>query len=236
VAISNASPVWNVRQSGGVTTFVGSPPRARMYRPDAGEGDLTGTTFPSGPWAKRFPNTVQSGYGSNMVRWVVPLSSPESIRTHGEWSRCKPHQLSTGLPSLGKDTLDMITVRGAVLMLMGRHDGVMASCDGARPESTQARLCTLVARLCPMVAGIGARTLRSLWVIRGGVRGHTRRGWATGAVHASHGRLIIPHNGGMTFARRLADAEDELLDLNVGLFSASWVTGATPRQAVAPRH
>ena len=72
------------------------------------------------------------------------------------------------------------------------------------------------------------------------------RAWAgqRGAVHASHGRLIIAHNGGMTFVERVADAEDDIIGrdngrcwgLDVGIFSASWVTGATPRPAVAPRH
>ena len=91
-------------------------------------------------------------------------------------------------------------------MLMSRHDGVMASCDGVRPGSTCARVCT-------MTAAIGARALQSLRVRRG-VRGHTRRDWATDAVHASYGRLIVLHNTGMTFARRVAvqaDIEDGII-------------------------
>ena len=50
----------------------------------------------------------------------------------------------------------IIAVRGAVLMLIGRHGGVVASCDDVHPDSTRARLCTLVAGLCPMVAVKGA--------------------------------------------------------------------------------
>jgi hypothetical protein len=45
VAISRASPVWNAKQSTGIETFVKSPPRVRIYNPDAGEGE--GMTFGS---------------------------------------------------------------------------------------------------------------------------------------------------------------------------------------------
>lgn len=39
VTSSRVSPVWKARQSGGIETFVRSPPRVLIYKPDDGEGE-----------------------------------------------------------------------------------------------------------------------------------------------------------------------------------------------------
>ena len=56
--------------------------------------------------------------------------------------------------------LGIISARATVLV--GSHDGVMASRDGVRPESTRARLDTAVARMRAIAAAIGARPHQSL--------------------------------------------------------------------------
>ena len=91
----------------------------------------------------------------------------------------------------------IIAARGAGLVLVGCHNGVMTSRDGVSPDSTRTRRCT-------MIAAVGACTLQSLWIMRGSVRGHTCWEWAEDATPAPHGSLIVFGNSGKTLARRAA--------------------------------